>query len=456
MTTASAATAATSAHHGTGARRLRVLFVCYHFPPMTTTGSLRVTRFARDLPDDVEIDVLTVSNPSVSLDNTALFDQIAERVTVHRTAEISWLTGEALGRRFDRHPRGLPARAVAKIVKTTLSLFAWIPDRHVAWYPGAVAKGHELMQRRAYDLVFCSSPPHSLHLVGRALKRRHGVPLVVDFRDPWSHNPQRRWPSAVHRRLEEALEARLLRDADAVIANTPGNKRMWLDGFEGLDPDKVFVITNGYDPARRALIDAARRELPADDDPRPHLLYTGHLYDGGDAALRAYLRLVRRDPSWTRRLRVTFVGSLDPGVAAIADELEALGALERHPPCPAHELPAWMARADALLYVVPPNGWHWIPSKVYDYLLLERPIISVLPRGDAWNLLEASGLGVLIEDDRSADGVAPELERVLTALCDGTLRVAPRAAAIERYDGRSLTRQLDGVFRWALARAGRH
>lgn len=440
---------------GSDGSGMRVLFVCYHFPPMTSTGSHRVARFARDLPDDVEIDVLTVSNPSESLGNTALLEQVADRVTIHKAPVLEWLTGEAIGRRFDAHPRGLPARIVAKVVKTALSVFAWIPDRYVAWYPAAVAKARELMEQRRYDLVFCSSPPHSLHRIGLALKRAYGVPLVVDFRDPWSHNPQRTWPTTLHRRIEEVMEARLLRTADAAIANTPGNERMWLDGFEGLDPGKITVITNGFDPQRRALIERARAEaaLAVADDDRKQVLYTGHLYDGGDAVLRAWGELVRHDPSWTERVRMTFVGTMDPGPSAVADELEAAGAIERLPPCPSHELPARMARADALLYVVPPNGWHWIPSKVYDYLLVERPILGVLPRGDAWDLLTDTGLGRLIEV--GAADVKAELGAALEALCAGTLDVAPDAEAIARYDGRTLTGRLHEVFERVVA-ARRH
>ncbi len=436
---------------------MRVLFICYHFPPMNSTGSHRVARFARDLPGDVDIDVLTVANPTEALDNTELLEQVAERVTIYKAPVLGWLTMEHVGQRFSARPRSLVSRFLAKVSKTLLTLFAWIPDRQIAWYPAALAKGSELLTKNQYDLIFCSSPPHSLHLIGQALKRRFGVPLVVDFRDPWNRNPQRRWPSAVHRIIEERMEARLLREADAVIANTPGNKTMWLEGFEGLDPQKVFVITNGFDPNRRAAMDAGREVARRArlDDMRKQIVYTGHLYQGGESALRAYQLLVERDPSWIDRVRLTFVGTMDPGVAEIAAELEAKGAIELHGRCPSHELPALMAAADALLYVVPPNGWHWIPSKVYDYLLVERPIISVLPRGDAWDVLESSGLGVLIEDD-SLNGIVQGLEATLTSLCDGTLEVKPRPAAIGRYDGRSLTRQLYGIFEWVVASTKQH
>ena len=51
---------------------LRVLMVCYHFPPMSPTGSLRVARFAKYLPADIAVEVLTVANPPEETGNRAL------------------------------------------------------------------------------------------------------------------------------------------------------------------------------------------------------------------------------------------------------------------------------------------------------------------------------------------------------------------------------------------------
>ena len=36
------------------------------------------------------------------------------------------------------------------------------------------------------DAVVTTGPPHSVHLIGRGLKRALGVHWIADFRDPWT------------------------------------------------------------------------------------------------------------------------------------------------------------------------------------------------------------------------------------------------------------------------------
>src|SRR6185369_9390838 len=75
------------------------------------------------------------------------------------------------------------------------------------------------------DLVFSTSPPHSAHLVGVALRGLFRAPLVVDFRDPWIGNPFRAYASERGRRLDAALERRVVGEAAQVILNTAALER---------------------------------------------------------------------------------------------------------------------------------------------------------------------------------------------------------------------------------------
>ncbi|HZL99984.1 MAG TPA: glycosyltransferase, partial [Planctomycetota bacterium] len=414
---------------------VRVLMVCYHFPPMSSTGSLRVARFARYLPPDIAIEVLTVANPPEETGNRALLAELAGRVTIHKAALPARFTPRWVERMFSAVPLG---ELLAKTLRTLLTFTLWIPDWQVLWRKPALHVGGRLLGAGTFDVIFCSSPPHSVHLIGLELKRRFEVPLVVDFRDPWSANPGRRGPTVLHRLHERELESRVLAGADLVIANTPGNRERLLADFAGLAPEKVVVLPNGYDPARR---EGMRPSAAGAGDGRRRVVYTGHLYDDGDAVMRALEALQRSDPDLHRRVVFRFVGTLDAGVAARAAELQADGLVETLSFVSAERVPEEIAAADALLYVVPPAGEHWIPSKLYDYFLAERPIIGVLPRGDAWNWLERSGLGTLIEDTGVAD-VTRGLRACLTRLQRGQLAARPDREFIARFDAREQSQEL--------------
>jgi hypothetical protein len=154
------------------------------------------------------------------------------------------------------------------------------------------------------------------------------------------------------------------------------------------------------------------------------------------------------------RVVFRFVGSMDPLVAARAAELQEARLLETVRFVSAERVPDELAAADALLYVVPPAGRHWIPSKLYDYFLAEKPIVAVLPRGDAWDWLERSGLGTPIEDTGVA-GVTRGLGDALAALGRGELPCRPDRAFIERFDAREQSRELDALLRRVAARRAR-
>lgn len=428
---------------------LRVLLVSYHFPPMSTTGSLRAARFCKYLPADVTVEVLTVADPPEPTGNRALHDEIVERVTIHKAPLPARGTQRWVGRVFAHAPFG---SLLTKLLRTFMTLFRWVPDWQITWNDEAARVGAAVLAARPFDAIVATSPPHSSQLLGLRLSRASGVPLVCDFRDPWTGNPQRAAHHGRRWHLERRREAEVLAHAALVIANTPGNRTSLLAQFPRLDADKLVVLPNGYDPERRR----ALREggpAPARRSGRRVVLYTGHLYDGGESVLRALVLLLAEDPSLPERVVFRFVGSLDPDIGALASELQPSGLVEMAGFLSADRVPDELRAADALLYVVPPAGVHWIPSKLYDYMLAGRPVLGVLPRGDAWDWLERTGLATLVED-RGAQAVREALAAFLQALARGTLAVAPDEAFIARFDARTQSAELARLLR-RVAHGGR-
>ena len=62
----------------------------------------------------------------------------------------------------------------------------FIPDARIGWVKPAVGFLKEYLAKNDMDIVISSGPPHSLHLIGMALKEELGIKWVADFRDPWT------------------------------------------------------------------------------------------------------------------------------------------------------------------------------------------------------------------------------------------------------------------------------
>ncbi len=141
------------------------------------------------------------------------------------------------------------------------------PEGHWLWKANRASLLRWLIREHRPEAIVSSSPPGEVHLLGLWLKRRFGLPLVADFRDPWVTNfPAKDWK--LRNWFDRWLERKVMNGATRLIANTPGNQRGWTAAYPHL-AHKIVTITNGFDPerflptacasGRRASDDAARR-----------------------------------------------------------------------------------------------------------------------------------------------------------------------------------------------------
>ena len=146
----------------------------------------------------------------------------------------------------------------------------------LAWAPFARRRARALHRRDPFDCVITTSPPESIHTVGRALQRR-GAAWVADVRDAWTFEPLRpRFPTAPQRALDRRKERKLLGRADAVVCvSEPAAADLRDRGIA--DP---LLVRNGADPE---LLEAADPASVAGllDPERVSLVYTGRFGSSG-------------------------------------------------------------------------------------------------------------------------------------------------------------------------------
>ena len=109
---------------------------------------------------------------------------------------------------------------------------------------GATAAG---LRAARPDVVFATSPPLTIALPAIAASRRHHAPLVFEVRDLWPRAPIEMGAlrNPVARRAAQALERRVYRAADHVVALSPG----MAEGVAaaGVASDRITLIPNASD-----------------------------------------------------------------------------------------------------------------------------------------------------------------------------------------------------------------
>lgn len=435
--------------------RRRVLLVSYHFPPVGGAGVQRPAKFARYLPEfGWDVSVLQCSNPSVPLlDPSLLSDLPADLVTVKaRTLEPGYAAKSASGVSGASSPGGM--RTMIGGVIRRVATMVLQPDPQVLWLPAARRAGRELLGRLPHHAILATAPSYSNLVLGATLKRHSGLPLLADYRDEWDVSSAY-WENAprdaVSRRVQAALQRRVLRSADAVIATTKASTlRLAERAREAGAHPHTECIYNGWDPGD--LAEAAHAAPAIAPDPtRFRLVYTGTLWNLTSIApvVQAVEQLATSHPALAARLELVILGRKTPDQEQLLSRLQATPTVVHLPGYAPHPVAlATMQSADALLLLLSdvPGAERVAPAKLFEYLAVGRPMLAVTPDG------ETAGIVRSVETDgwraaRDVTGITQWLVDRLEGRSAPALpgRDTARASFQRRPQAEQLARLLDRV-----------
>jgi hypothetical protein len=453
----------------------RVLLISYHFPPSGGAKTRRLVQFLKYLPrSQWRPAVLTTRGGAGFGFDPSLLEEIPEDVRVHRAFDLSALLGrgrlaasaesaatrgaESGGTPLLRQATAEPAAlgktdAPGLARRAVLRAGKWIalPDAYMPlWGLFAGAEGLRVVRREGITLLYATGPPFSNHLVGACLKQITGRPLILDFRDAWTVNPARRMKYAgARRRIESRLEAFVLRRAAVVVGTTEGITEDLRRRYQSESAARFVTVPNGYDRADRSIAG----ETPRAPGDRMRIVHTGHLrLERSPRPLFAALRqLLDEAPELEAQLEVDLVGETHRFLdgRTIRDylaEFRLQSVVRLVGPVSRPEAICYQAAADLLLLiigVVPPEevATYGIASKVFDYMLAGRPVLTLADPGPVRDLVARTRIGPAFSSS-DVEGIKRYLSEAVAAFRQGRLGVEPDRAEIERYDVRNLALRL--------------
>ena len=444
-----------------------VLCVAYFFPPLGGVSVARMTAFIRHLPESGwRPIVLAPSGTTYPLRDPAGLAALPPELEVIRARSPE---PHALRRHAERlrgpvervrsvaggSPQPATSAASDQAIAVSgsrggrlaeLRRRVFFPDDQLGWVPLAAAAGIQRMRRQPADVIFSSAFPISAHLVAGAIHRATGIPWVAEFRDPWVDNVLAPPLPSTHRSLQRRIERWIVTRASRVVLVTPG----LTSAFAGRYPQQVSrlrTVMNGYDPEE---LESQRTATEAAGD-MIRLVYTGTLDRPREtkAFLDGLEKFVAGRPEAADRLRVELIGRRSPEVEALARPFtgeERLGAvLELIDFVPRHEALERVGSATAALVMLGggPGMGLFVSGKLFDYIGLDRPVLAMVPPGDARGVLDDLEWGIVVDPEPAS--VAAGLERLFV----GDYRQG-RADRSGRFDRRSLTRDLASILDEAI------
>jgi glycosyltransferase involved in cell wall biosynthesis len=428
----------------------KVLVIAYYWPPAGGGGVQRWLKFTRYLPEfGWDPIVFAPDNADYPLRDETLEAEVPPNLEVIRRPilEPRKIYKRLMDRKARERPEGTDEVFYRpkedRSFKQNLSLWIrgnlFIPDARVLWVRPSVKWLAAYLKEKPVDVVVTTGPPHSLHLIGRGLKRRLGLPWVADFRDPWTdiefydNLMLSRFADRLHRRLEQSVFS----EADHVVDVSP----YWEHKIKAAGGRNVTTITNGFDPS----------DFPTSTEPLAEKFQLSHLgtlsLDRNPLTLWESLRNLSESVQGFREdMRVELVGKTDP---AVFESAKAYGLSDRvvdggyvtH-----SEAIRKMQTTQILLLLVnqsEQNAPGRMTGKIFEYLAAGRPILLIGPSdGDAARLLAETKTGIAV-DFGDTDTLAKALAGWYASFRTGSLAID--SPEVNAYTRRNLAGKLASV-----------
>ncbi|MDX1651377.1 MAG: glycosyltransferase family 4 protein [Brumimicrobium sp.] len=424
----------------------RVLIITYYWPPSGGAGVQRWLKFVKYLRDFGWEPIIFKPNKAEYPElDYSLQEDVPEGVEIVESDiwEPYHLYKAFTGRKKNEkvqagflNERKKPGKLEKIAVWLRGNIF--IPDARKFWIRPGVKSLNKWLSTNSVDAIASTGPPHSAHLIALKIKQKHQIPWLADFRDPWTQIDfyDKLMLSKKADRKHKKLEKSVLEGADAV---TTVSKHCAI-GLNEITDKKVNVITNGFDTDDF-------QHLPSFQYDEFSITHLGSMNpDRNPFALwDALSELVKENEQFRKDLRIRFIGKTDLSVfealekRSLSDKVENLKYLP-------HDQAVNKAAESAVLLLAlnnTPNVMGIAPGKLYEYLALNRPILSVgPPSGDAARIVTEANAGKTIDFDDVQQAKEIIMEWY-SRFQNKSLNV--ESGSIEKFSRKALTEKLSGL-----------
>lgn len=317
----------------------------------------------------------------------------------------------------------LPGLFIEKLLRPVES--SW------SWWLSAYLKGRVLARRQPFDLIYSTGGAFAAHLAGGALKRALGAPWLAEVHDPFITPGTT--PRTAQEKMQAKVEALICREADVAVwfteqalasarARHPELGERGRSMIPGIDPP--FTELPPYQPGPKFVVghfgslSPTRNLVPFIDaleslqERRPDLVAATELQVTGGpldavSAARIAASPVRACVRHLGRIEADPVTGLS-GRVQILRRMRAVDVL-------------------LLLHGAEPICEEYIPSKLYEYLWMQRPILATVHRNPQMTAM-LHGQGHVAVDSGAAQDMAAALETLFDRWSEAGLPDSGRAS----------------------------
>jgi glycosyltransferase involved in cell wall biosynthesis len=355
------------------------------------------------------------------------------------------------------------------------------PDPDPKCSRGLFQACYSLVQHHKPDMIYVTSPPFSLLAIAHEVADICKLTLIVEMRDAWYGGMYWPYRNARRRRLAREWEARCLSDADVIVTVTQTHKKILQDNYPADVAGKIVNIPHSFD---KSLLEEKQPHSNIEQQSGSQLrkknftityvgqvrgidvttesfgrralrglnLWVRRILLGANFCeklrldwmspihlLRAMAQLAEREAEFRERVRLVFVGQKYNEIDLLARQMNLSTNVRQYGPQSPVGAQKFVSQADLLvvnLYGIVGMDYHWcVPCKLYTYLGTQKPVLALLPPGEARDLVLRAGTGFVAEPD-NVEAIADVLESLFRQHLAGKITIKPDRDFIRQFDHR--------------------
>ena len=205
-----------------------------------------------------------------------------------------------------------------------------------------------------YQCVVLTGNPFLFFFIGSYLKRKYGVKIILDFRDPYANNPLHNESNPIKRNIKRILEKKFIKDADSVVTVN----KYCLKLLQINKSTRTCIIENGFD--ERVLKNLEVSSLPSKKKV-VNFVYAGKLSTGRDTG---WLKLIA---DLSNDFHVHYFGN-------DGNKLKCQQNIMDHGYRDYFYVMSFIKRCDICVVLSTGKSFE-STTKIFDYIALDKPIV---------------------------------------------------------------------------------